>query len=920
MICVSPDIGSEPISCSSCGALNTPEANFCSLCGKPLQPLREPCSCSTLSPFAPGIVLGERYKVLHTLGRGGMGVVWLALDTKLQKRVAIKSLPKNHIQDRGWRERLLREGLILGQIEHPNICSVLDLSVDQESPYLVMPYIEGESLLEKMQRGGMGRAEAYGYALQIIAGLEAAHSKGIIHRDIKGSNILVTPDGTVKILDFGLAKPITPASSPHLQDREITQSGLIVGTISSMSPEQAEGLKIDQRSDIFSLGILLYEMFCGHKPFSASSDLSLLAQIVTAVPRPITQVDPSLPKELWNLLDKCLRKKPEERYPSMELLRKDLLKLKKVLCRRKVSLRPSKPLFAVVALLFLLTGASVLFLLLRPAKVPPLLVLRPVKATSTASKSWADGVGFLLKKSLSQWPGFEVIEERTYAELSKSSKSRPLQVAALLTPKLSEQRGMMILEVNVERGGEKKSFTFTGEGAPSLILHQVDNLASSLAKLLLPQESPLPTLLRTADLLTPSWTAFEKFHQGYKLWQEQDLSRAERFLQEALEIDPNFVAALSTLTEISLLEGNYKRANSLVAKAYPLRERLLPADKLTIEALRAQLMLDFDRQFSSLRAIIRLRPRDKYAYFNLAEAYFHRGEIDKALELYGQTLSLDARFPAALNHSGYCHSYLGNHEKALEFFEKNKEISRVANAFDSLGDGYFYMGDYLNARNNKLTALAYDPGLEWVPYSLGDIYLLEGRLDDAFQENSRHFVVSRSPRNKALSLSQKAFFLFLSGDDASCRQTLEEAKLLYSDKDPNLFVPEIDYIQGISAIRGKNLPAAKAALARLEGIVAASRITPKSYFPVLKFSLGLKAQIEAAEGQPERGIETMERLLALKPKLGYWSTLFNAAYFYNIYLEMVEARGNREKILRGEALLNGYNPFFRSALERVFRR
>ena len=193
-------------------------------------------------------------------------------------------------------------------------------------------------------------------------------------------------------------------------------------------------------------------------------------------------------------------------------------------------------------------------------------------------------------------------------------------------------------------------------------------------------------------------------------------------------------------------------------------------------------------------------------------------------------------------------------------------------------------------------------------------------MDDAFQENSRHFVVSRSPRNKALSLSQKAFFLFLSGDDASCRQTLEEAELLYSDKDPNLFVPEIDYIQGISAIRGKNLPAAKAALARLEGIVAASRITPKSYFPVLKFSLGLKAQIEAAEGQPERGIETMERLLALKPKLGYWSTLFNAAYFYNIYLEMVEARGNREKILRGEALLNGYNPFFRSALERVFRR
>lgn len=259
-----------------------------------------------------------RYTIESQLGAGGMGVVYKARDTQLDRIVAIKVLPPDKVADPDRKRRFIREAKAASALNHPGIVTVHDIGSDAGRDFIVMEYLQGATLDRLVPAGGLKVKQALGYAAAIADALAKAHEAGILHRDLKPSNILVTEDGRVKVLDFGLAKLLEPSeTSPSMTTVVHTEAGSVVGTTAYMSPEQAEGRKLDARSDIFSFGSLLYEMLTGHKAFAGDSRLSILAKIAGEEPTPPTRLAPGLSAEVEKTVLRCLRKDPARRYQTM---------------------------------------------------------------------------------------------------------------------------------------------------------------------------------------------------------------------------------------------------------------------------------------------------------------------------------------------------------------------------------------------------------------------------------------------------------------------------------------------------------------------------------------------------------------------------------------------------------------------------
>ncbi|HYH10678.1 MAG TPA: protein kinase [Thermoanaerobaculia bacterium] len=255
------------------------------------------------------------YRLINRIGAGGMGEVWRAEDQKLLRQVAIKILPETLAADQEWRERFLREARTIAQINHPNIATIYSIDQQGDTFFIAMELIEGESLSKIIERGPMMPADAVRVCAHVADGLSEAHAKGIVHRDVKPDNILISPK-LVKVLDFGIAKQIGGTADPSL-----TQGGMVVGTPHYMSPEQALGRAVDARTDIFSVGVVLYEMLCGQKPFAGEAVTEILLQIVMNEPRDIAVAAPGITPALANIVRRCMKKQPDERFSDCEELR-----------------------------------------------------------------------------------------------------------------------------------------------------------------------------------------------------------------------------------------------------------------------------------------------------------------------------------------------------------------------------------------------------------------------------------------------------------------------------------------------------------------------------------------------------------------------------------------------------------------------
>ncbi len=289
----------------------------------------------------------SHYEIVEKLGEGGMGVVYKARDIHLDRFVAIKVLPAETKADPDRRRRFEQEAKSASALNHPNIITIYDIDTAGGSDFIAMEYVPGRTLAELIARGRLPRAEVMTYAVQISAALGAAHAVGIVHRDLKPANILVTERGLVKLLDFGLAKLTEAApgtdSAITVTAPVRTEPGLIVGTVAYMSPEQAEGKKVDARSDIFSFGVVLYEMVTGRRPFIGETGPSTLAAILAREPEPPSSLVSEVPFELERIVLRCLRKDPQRRWQAMADLTVALQDLKEEVESGKVSAVAAAP-------------------------------------------------------------------------------------------------------------------------------------------------------------------------------------------------------------------------------------------------------------------------------------------------------------------------------------------------------------------------------------------------------------------------------------------------------------------------------------------------------------------------------------------------------------------------------------------------
>jgi len=314
------------VQCPQCQFDNPQDTRFCGNCAAPLKSDKDIPAPHTktlhtpIKEFTKGSEIASRYEVIEELGRGGMGVVYKAKDTKLKRTVALKFLSPELTRDSEAKERFIHEAQTASVLDHPNICTVHEIDEDEGQMFISMAYIEGESLREKVKAGPLKLQEALDIAVQVTEGLHEAHEKGIVHRDIKSANIMVTDKGQAKIMDFGVAKLVGQT--------KFTRTGATMGTAAYMSPEQSRGEKVDHRTDIWSLGVVLYEMVIGQLPFRGDHEQAMMYSILNEEPEPMTGMRTGVPMELERIVNKALTKDPAARYQHTDDMLVDLRLLK----------------------------------------------------------------------------------------------------------------------------------------------------------------------------------------------------------------------------------------------------------------------------------------------------------------------------------------------------------------------------------------------------------------------------------------------------------------------------------------------------------------------------------------------------------------------------------------------------------------
>ena len=310
--------------CPKCGADVLDDSSFCGKCGARVRASADASVSETQTyvkreeETSPGTLIAGRYRIVDTLGRGGMGVVYKVADTKLKRFVALKFLPPEWAAHPEARERFVLEARAAAALSHPNICTIHEIYDAADRPFLEMEYVEGQSLRARLRQGPMEIDAALDLAIQIAEGLEEAHGKGVIHRDIKSANIMVTEKGQAKIMDFGLAKV--------RGETMYTKEGTTLGTAAYMSPEQARGREVDHRTDLWSLGVVLYEMLSRRLPFAGEQEAPVLYAVIHEEPAPLKSIAPQVPPELQAIVSRAMQKDPNARYSSASEMLADLRK------------------------------------------------------------------------------------------------------------------------------------------------------------------------------------------------------------------------------------------------------------------------------------------------------------------------------------------------------------------------------------------------------------------------------------------------------------------------------------------------------------------------------------------------------------------------------------------------------------------
>jgi serine/threonine protein kinase/tetratricopeptide (TPR) repeat protein len=713
-----------------------------------------------------------RYQIKSELGRGGMGVVYRALDTTLHRDVALKILPGNVVADPDRRQRLLKEAQTTSRLEHPNIGVIHEVGEADGVSFIAMELIRGESLAVVLARGAMPLGRALGLATEIAEGLARAHEMGIVHRDLKPGNVMVTDDGHAKIIDFGLAKLVEPdgPGADALTAKASTAIGTIKGTAAYMSPEQTRGDRLDARTDLFSFGVMLYQMVSGRLPFDAPSYIDTLHAIVHKPAPPVAWSPGIVPEpvqaDAQRLVEKCLAKTPDARYQTARALVVDLRAVSRRLDGSTTSALPisnapvargltiGRPAIGAAVLVLFVAAAGVLWWTRRPPPPPPpvdasgrpsIAVLYFQNNTGSPDLDWLrKGLTDMLVTDLSQGRGVEVLStERLYQILAHLERqddtalsfetvkdvARLAGVRHVLTGSYIKSGNIIRIDATLQdaMSGQIVTARHVEANGDASLFPSLDTLTQALhASLVSSAGMPRDLMARPGaeaptasnpfdlkDVTTSSMDAYKEYAAGIALIERARLRDAVPYLERAITLDPNFAQAMVRLAAVANNLRQPDRRDELSQRALALADRLTPRDRHYIEGF----------------------------YYSTKE-----DGAPRAIAAYEKVLAIDPRHYTARGNLAFVHGIHEQFEDALRLHEelRRSEVTAVA-TFNNLVDGYTSLDRFDTAQAVVSDFERRFPGRGLSDRAQTSLLAAFGRLDEAKRAFERATAVSRDP-------------------------------------------------------------------------------------------------------------------------------------------------------------------------------
>ncbi len=629
------------------------------------------------------VMIGKQlghYRVVAALGKGGMGEVWIAEDTRLHRKVALKTLPEAMAADPARRARFEREAQAIAALNHPNIVTIHSVEESEGTAFITMELIEGNKLTELIPADGLALEPFLEIALPLAEALAAAHQQGITHRDVKPDNVMLTHDGHLKVLDFGLAKLAAPSPATALDTATrtaVTAEGKILGTVSYMSPEQAEGKPVDARSDVFSLGVVLYQLATGQTPFVGDTPISTITSIIRDTPQPIGDLKPALPRHLGRIVSRCLNKDPELRYQAAKELRNDLLQLKTETTTELAAAPARRPpgrrllagavlggIVAVVALAVLLWPRSGVAPTASGTAIEPSIAVLPFTSVGSDAESveFSSGIHNDLLIRLSKVGALKVISRTSVMEYRDTTKNLrqiadELGVANVLEGSVQRAGNRVRLNAQLVNARNDESLwaeSYDRELTTGNIFDIQEDVAGQIVAALrarLTAEEQRQLENRPTENLEAYETYLRGLDYASRSEAQSDQSIAMQMMERAVALDPEFAEAwayLGTLHTQAYWQ-HWDRSPERLERAWnaiEAAERLSPGlgeTRIARGYYHYWGFLEYERALEEFAAAAQALPNNSQVVSGIGFVKRRQGKMDEALAMFRRAAELNPR-------------------------------------------------------------------------------------------------------------------------------------------------------------------------------------------------------------------------------------------------------------------------------------
>ena len=786
--------------CSRCGFDSPSGTRFCGRCAAPLRAEGGPPAATetlrtTIRELTTGATFARRYQVIEELGKGGMGRVYKVFDTEVREKLALKLLNPEIATDADTIERFRSELRLARTVSHRHICRMHDLGREEETGtyFITMEYVSGEDLKSLIHSiGALPVGKAVAIARQAAEGLAEAHRLGVVHRDLKPQNIMIDREGGARVMDFGIARSV--------KTKGITGAGVMIGTPEYMSPEQVDGKEADGRSDIYSLGVVLFEMLTGRLPFEGDTPLSIAVKQKSEPPPDPGAINALIPEDLRRLVLKCLEKEKAKRYQSADDLLAELVRVEKTLpatthalplrrpqTSKQITVRlPSKKVWIPAATLLLALAAFLVWQFIPESEGQK----RTVAILGFKNQTGDPGLDYLretipnlLITSLEQSKHLRVASwqrlkdlfrqvgrdaDAVYDEEAGFEVCRGQGIEAIVVGFFSKAGETFVSDIKVLDVGTRevlKSASARGEGVNSILRSQVDEISRAVSRgigrPILKIEMPQAKVM---DLTTTSMEAYNYFLRGRDDVDNLYAADAKKFLEKAIALDPAFAVAYLYLARAEGELRDYKAEDDSLRNAKEYADNATEKERLYIEAQYA-LIIEKNPEKKS-RLLLELTgkyPQEKHAHYELGDHFYSRRNYSVAILEYEKAIALDPDFGPALNSLGYLYADTGDFEKAETCFKRYISANPGdANPIDSLAELYVRMGNLDKAEARYREALEARP--DFTGSCRGLAYI--SALRENYQEASRwqsEFLAKAAPAERMEALWLINYFDYFLG-------------------------------------------------------------------------------------------------------------------------------------------------------------